>query len=90
MTPKDYIQKKAEEAAKTVSRLHGMDYSTALLITRSIWKEAQRCILRATSGEEWQRLSIGEKSWICRSVIKGLLDRERLTGFLSGDRKSIN
>lgn len=84
-----YMDLKSTEAAKSISRNSGIDFDTAFRITSSVWEEARRCILAAAGTDEWQKLSFSDKAYVCRAVVKALLDKKRLAGFLSGERKSI-
>lgn len=87
-----YVNKKAAETARAIVNSHGIDLPTALNITRSIWQEAQRCILKAIDAygaDRWQMLSASEKAAVCTVVVKGLLDRERVLSFMASSRKSI-
>lgn len=84
-----YIKSRASQTAKVLSARHDVDFATAFNMTQRIWEEAKRCILKAAQTTEWRKLSLSEKSYICSTVIKSLLDKRQPAGFLSGERKSI-
>lgn len=84
-----YTACKAAETARAVCRRHDIDFPAAIKMTESIWAEARRAVLGIIGKGDWHKLSFGEKSEVCQVVVKGLLDKRRLAGFLSGDRKSI-
>jgi hypothetical protein len=84
-----YTAYKAAETARAVCRRHDIDFPAAIRITESIWAEARSAVLRIIGKEDWQKLSFSEKSAVCQIVVKGLLDKRRLAGFLSGVTKSI-
>ncbi len=79
-----YVATKAESTARAVSKAVDVDFGVALHITTRIWEEARRCILRVASTEDWQKLSFSDKARVCSEVVKVLLDREKVAGFVLG------
>ncbi len=84
-----YIDRDAFNTARKLSASHGIEFSEAYRITSTIWDEARRAILTAIDKEDWQKLSFSERSSVCQSVVRALLDRKKTLGFLSGATKSL-
>ncbi len=83
---------KVREVAFELVKLHGIDTNTALLITTRIFLEAKRALLdlvKSYGSETWQSMTIEEKSLISSEVVKGLLSKERLNGFLNGKKPLV-
>jgi len=78
-----------ETIAALLSRRRGVDFKRALQVTEKIWEEAGRSVERIVSKEEWRKLSFKDKAHICALVVKALLDRKRLSEFVSNDRKRL-
>jgi len=85
----DYLRAKAAETAAQVCRKYDMDFPTAFRITSLIWEEARSSILEAVDAQEWQKLTLSDKALVCQEVVKNLLDRERLSALLAGERKAL-
>ncbi|MEE9615270.1 MAG: hypothetical protein V3W31_10050 [Thermodesulfobacteriota bacterium] len=87
-----YLRTKANETAEAICKKHNIKFPAALLMTRGIWEEARRCIMKTIGSygaENWQKLPLKEKAEVCSLVVRGLLDKRKLSGFMAGDRKSI-
>lgn len=87
-----YAALKARETAMELVKAHNMDYATAYFISLRLWQEARRGISRIASsvGEKnWLNLPFKEKAAICTVVVRSLLDRKRLMGFISGERSRL-
>ncbi|MBI1913050.1 MAG: hypothetical protein HYS21_13770 [Deltaproteobacteria bacterium] len=84
-----HINSKARDTAKVLSAEFNVDFPTALQLTQAIWEEARKCILKITGTEGWQRLSLSERAYVCQSVVKALMNKKNVIGFLSGERKTI-
>lgn len=84
-----YMNAKAAQHAGILCSQHKVGFQTALKLTTALWDEARRAILAVAGSSGWNRLSFAEKACICQAVIKGLLDKKTLNGFLSGERKGI-
>ncbi len=87
--PNGYIEKKIHETSRMLIRHTGIDPSTALLLTRNIWYGARRAILDLAGTSRWHGLSFTDKADICTAVVRGLLNRKVLLGFVRGERKGI-
>ncbi|MBI5344774.1 MAG: hypothetical protein HZB83_05480 [Deltaproteobacteria bacterium] len=83
-----YSGARVTDTAKKLSRMHGLDYRKALLLTEGVWREAERCVFQALGGVRWQGLSFRDKAYICGAAVKTLLDKRRMEGILSGDTDS--
>ncbi|GMR04642.1 MAG: hypothetical protein BMS9Abin23_0544 [Thermodesulfobacteriota bacterium] len=79
----------ADETARVICAKHNIDYQTALWITKAVWEEARRTIATLVGKQQWRQLSFSEKSHVCRVLVRGLLDRRKLSGFLSGETKRL-
>lgn len=87
-----YVALKARETAMELVKAHNMDYATAYFISFRLWQEARRGISKIASsiGEKnWLNLPFKEKAAICTVVVRSLLDRKRLMGFISGERNHL-
>ncbi|MEE8573960.1 MAG: hypothetical protein V3T30_00990 [Thermodesulfobacteriota bacterium] len=87
-----YLKAKAVESAVQLAARHRIAPAKALRITETVWREARRALLKVIKSygeEKWHELSLEEKSMVCRTVIKGLLDKQKIEGFLNGDRREI-
>ena len=87
-----YAALKARETARELVKAHNMDYATAYFISFRLWQEARRGISKIASsiGEKnWLNLPFKEKAAICTVVVRSLLDRKRLMGFISGERTHL-
>jgi len=83
------IDRDAFNTARQVSEAYGIGFSEAYRITSRIWEEARRAILTSVDKEDWQRLSFTERSRVCQTVVRALLDRKKTLDFLSGATKSL-
>ncbi len=87
-----YIVEMAKRNAADLARCYKIDMKTALYITFRLLYEARRSIVAIVGDygtENWQRMSITEKSAICTKVVKGLLDKEKIEAFINGKSKSL-
>ena len=84
-----HLIKKASDNARSLTKNFSISRKTALEITTRLWAEARHIILSQVSAEEWSTLSAKDKSIICGMVVKALLDKKKLIGFLAGDRKHL-
>jgi hypothetical protein len=87
-----YIRAKAAETAKTIAQRHGIEYGVALKITLRLWAEARASIMRLIGDmgkENWDKLSAADKAAVCGVVVKELLNRKKLCGFLSGEKRGL-
>lgn len=87
-----YLEAKAVQTAESIVKSHNVDFPTALAVTTRIWEEARQSILRAVGpngASAWQKLTLSDKAAVCSTVVRGLLDRERLCELLKGERKEI-
>jgi hypothetical protein len=92
MMKDSYLSKKAAETAETIVKSYDIDFPTALVITRNIWEEARRCILKIIGSygvEGWQKLSLSDRAAVCSIVVRGLMDKGRLLSFMAGERRTI-
>ncbi|MFZ3072424.1 MAG: hypothetical protein WA162_04200 [Thermodesulfobacteriota bacterium] len=87
-----YVSRKAAETAAQLVKAHNMDYATAYFISLRLWHEARRAMMKIASsfGEKrWRSLSFKEKAAVSTAVVRSLLDRKRLMGFISGEKTSL-
>lgn len=84
-----YVHRKASGTAKEICTRYDVDFPEALRMTERLWSEARSVILKNLGSEEWGSLTLGEKSEVCRDVVKALLDRRRVEGFLSGGSRLV-
>ena len=87
-----YAALKARETAMELVKAHNVDYATAYYISFRLWQEARRAMMKIASslGEKNQRdIPFKEKAYICSAVVRSLLDRKRLMGFISGKRSRL-
>ncbi|VAV82543.1 hypothetical protein MNBD_DELTA01-1637 [hydrothermal vent metagenome] len=87
-----YIVEMAKKNAKELARYYKVDIKTAFYITFRLLFEARRSITAIVGeygAENWQRMSIAEKSVVCSEVVKGLLDKEKIEAFIKGRSKSL-
>ncbi len=87
-----YIVEMAKRNAKDLARYYRLDIKTAFYITFRLLYEARRSITVVVGdygAENWQKMSIAEKSVVCSEVVKGLLDKEKIEAFIEGRSKSL-
>ena len=87
-----YAAVKARETAMELVKAHNVDYATAYYISFRLWQEARRAMMKIASslGEKNQRdIPFKEKAYICSAVVRSLLDRKRLMGFISGEKTHL-
>jgi len=87
-----YIVEMAKRNAKDLARCYKVDIKTAFYITFRLLYEARRCIMEIVGdygAENWQKMSLSEKSAVCSEVVKGLLDKEKVSGFIDGSNKGL-
>lgn len=88
-TDKKFIDMEAFNTARKICAAHDIGFAEAYRITSAIWDEARRAILAALDKEDWQKLTFSERSFVCQTVVRALLDRKKTLGFLSGATKTL-
>ncbi len=88
-----YTEKKALENTMAMLNAHrGADPVVCYRFNKSLLEEARRSILRMLGKrgvESWKSLSFSDRALICTMVVRALLDKKRVTEFLSGERKRL-
>lgn len=69
-------QQKARSDAQLLAQKHNIDPALAYQITKNIWAEAKKLILKQVSAQEWQALSVKDRATVCTEVVKKLMDKK--------------
>lgn len=89
MDTNQYVKKKATGNARLLSQEYNIEYATAIKMTSRLWEGARAAILNRVSAEEWQKLSGADKALICTEIIKALMDKKKVLGFLNNETRTL-
>ncbi len=84
-----YLDREAYSTARKLCMGYGISFPEAYKITSTIWEEARRAILTSVDKEDWQKLSFSDKSHVCQTVVRALMDRKKTLDFVSGATKTL-
>jgi hypothetical protein len=87
-----YIVAMARTSAEDLARRCKLDIKTAYYITFKLLYEARASIMAIVGdygAQNWQQMSIKEKSAVCTEVVAGLLDKEKVAELIKGRAKSL-
>lgn len=89
-----WTKDKAKDNARLIAEKHNINPVLANKMTLALWNEARRIILNVVNeyggSEAWQKMSKADRTEACTQAIKGLLNRKKVEGFLSGSIERLN
>jgi hypothetical protein len=72
--------------AELIAQKHNIDPALAHQITKHLWAEAGKIILKQVSAEEWKSLSVKDRATVCTEVVKKLMDEKWIQDVLNKKR----
>ena len=80
----DNIDLKAVQSGARLNLTNPVMCNPLLYIAKRVLEDARRSISMAAGHDGWGRLTQEEKAYICRSVVAGLIDKERASRIAAG------
>ena len=76
-------QLQAQSDAQIIAQKHNIDPVLAHWITKHLWDETQKLVLKQVSAEEWATMSAKDRATVCTEIIKKLMDEKWIQDVLN-------